>query len=94
LFSWAQWLTPVIPATEETEIGRIVVEGKPKQKVGDPISTKNAVCGGMCLSSSEAGSLSRRNMVQTALGKNMRHCLKNHQSKKGGRHGSSGRVPI
>jgi hypothetical protein len=29
----AQWLMTVIPATQEGEIGRIVVRGQPEQKV-------------------------------------------------------------
>jgi hypothetical protein len=27
--TWVQWLTPVIPASREAEIGRIVVHGSP-----------------------------------------------------------------
>jgi hypothetical protein len=27
---WVQWLTPVIPATQDTEIRRIVVQSQPK----------------------------------------------------------------
>jgi hypothetical protein len=30
----AHWLTAVIPATKEVEIGRIAVQGHPGQKVG------------------------------------------------------------
>jgi hypothetical protein len=36
-----QWLTPVILATQETEIRRIMVQCKPGQKVRDPISKKH-----------------------------------------------------
>jgi hypothetical protein len=32
-FIQAQWFTPVISATQEVEIGRIVILGQPKQKV-------------------------------------------------------------
>jgi hypothetical protein len=37
---WPQWLTSVIPATQEAEIGRMVVLGQPGQKL-DPILTNN-----------------------------------------------------
>jgi hypothetical protein len=30
-----QWLTWVIPATWEVEIGRIIVQGQPRQKVNE-----------------------------------------------------------
>jgi hypothetical protein len=33
LLSWAHWLMPVIPATQEIEIGRIMVQDRPRQKV-------------------------------------------------------------
>jgi hypothetical protein len=31
--TWAQWLTPIIPATWEAEIGKTVVKGQPEQKM-------------------------------------------------------------
>jgi hypothetical protein len=31
--SWVQWFMPIIPATQETEIERILVQGQPRQKV-------------------------------------------------------------
>jgi hypothetical protein len=50
--SWAQWGAPIIPATPESEIQRIVVLGQPRQKSSqDHISTGKTGQGGMCLSS-------------------------------------------
>jgi hypothetical protein len=37
----ALWLTPVIPATSEAEIRRIVVQGQPGQIVHEALSQKN-----------------------------------------------------
>jgi hypothetical protein len=36
-----QWLTPIIPATQEAEIKRIVVQSMPGQIVLEPLSRKN-----------------------------------------------------
>jgi hypothetical protein len=36
------WLTPVIPATEETENRRIMVGGQPEQIVQEALSRKKA----------------------------------------------------
>jgi hypothetical protein len=33
--SQVQWLTPLIPATREAEIGRIMVPGQPEKKVSE-----------------------------------------------------------
>jgi hypothetical protein len=32
----AQWLVPIISATQEREIGRIIVQDHPKQKLAKP----------------------------------------------------------
>jgi hypothetical protein len=34
-YGWAQWLMPVFPATQEVEMGRIVVQGQQGQKVSE-----------------------------------------------------------
>jgi hypothetical protein len=44
MYSGHWWLKPVIPATQEAEIGRIVVQDKFGQKVGEiPISSHTHV---------------------------------------------------
>jgi hypothetical protein len=35
------WLTPVIPATQEAEIRRIMVRSQPRQIVQEPLPQKN-----------------------------------------------------
>jgi hypothetical protein len=37
---WSQWLMPVIPATQEAEIRRIMVRGQPEQIVHQTLSRK------------------------------------------------------
>lgn len=44
----AQWLTQ-IPATQASEIGRLAVQGQPKQKVSEPPSQPTTGHGGACL---------------------------------------------
>jgi hypothetical protein len=36
-----RWITPVILATQEAEIRRIVVQGQPKQRVPNTLSQKH-----------------------------------------------------
>jgi hypothetical protein len=46
-----EWLMPVISATQEVEIRRIVVQGQSGQKFSEAsISTNKAGCGSVCLS--------------------------------------------
>jgi hypothetical protein len=51
----AIWLTPVIPATSEVEIGKIMVQGLPREK-GRPPSQK-ARCAGSACDPSYAGGI-------------------------------------
>jgi hypothetical protein len=43
--SWEQWLEPVILATQEVEIGRIMVRDQSKQRVWEVLSQLMAGCG-------------------------------------------------
>jgi hypothetical protein len=42
-WSWRQWLTPVIPATQEAEIRRMAVRGQPRQIVQETLSWKKPI---------------------------------------------------
>jgi hypothetical protein len=77
--SQVQWLIPVIPTTQEAEIGRITVQGQPRQKVSEtPIPIKKSgVVLGACNPSYIEG-INRRIMVQVGQGKNMRPYSKNN----------------
>jgi hypothetical protein len=33
---WAQWFMPIIPATQEAEIGSLIVQGSPDKKLERP----------------------------------------------------------
>jgi hypothetical protein len=58
---WEQWLTPVIPATLEAEIGRNEIGELPWQKVSEtPISTNSWVWVSTCY----VGDVNRRIEVQ------------------------------
>jgi hypothetical protein len=68
-FSWEQWLTPVILATREAEIRRIMVWGQPGQKVHKtPISINSWAWWHVPVTQATAGSLNRM-AVQGGLGK-------------------------
>jgi hypothetical protein len=66
-----QWLTPVILATQEAEMGRTTVPGQPGQTVQEtPISAeKNWVWWCMHVIPATVGSKNREIVVQTHLGK-------------------------
>jgi hypothetical protein len=64
-------LSPVIPATQETEIRRITVQGWPGQKVPKiPSPPIKAGCGGMHLHLGYMGGINRRIMHQADQDKN------------------------
>jgi hypothetical protein len=46
LWAWAWWLKPIILTTPEVEMGRIVVQGLPGQKVCETLSQPMARCCG------------------------------------------------
>jgi hypothetical protein len=48
--SWLLWLKPIILATWEVEIGRIMIQGQPRQKVSKTPSQPMTGYGGTCLS--------------------------------------------
>jgi hypothetical protein len=61
---------PVILATWEAEIGRIVVQGQSGQKVVETLFQPTAICGAMCLSSQATQETEiRRIMIQASSGK-------------------------
>jgi hypothetical protein len=55
-----EWLTSVIPATKETEIGRITVQGQPRQKVSKTPSQQEMGC---ACNPGYVGGISRKNML-------------------------------
>jgi hypothetical protein len=69
----AHWLMPIVPATQGTEIERIIVPDQPRQKVGKTPSQPMLEPGGVCLSSQLCKRLkerlSRRSKVQAGQGK-------------------------
>jgi hypothetical protein len=69
------WFLPIILATQEVEIGRILVRGQPGQKFNKTPS--------LCLSSSYGGSIHGKIIDQMGLGSNERPYSKNNYSKEG-----------
>jgi hypothetical protein len=91
---WSQmWqLPPIILATWEAKIGRIVVWGQARQKSktpSQPIQNKNTKWGTVARNchASYVTNLNRKITVQVSLGINLRPYFKSNQSKRGGRHG-------
>jgi hypothetical protein len=68
---WAQWLTPVIPVTQEVDIWRTTVWGQPRTNVSKtPISTKKLGVVACTCYLSYVGLISRRITVQVSTRKN------------------------
>jgi hypothetical protein len=77
--SWAWWLIPVIPATQEAEI-RIVIPGQSGQKVPETPSQpikKPCIVAFTC-HPSYMGSITSRNVVRASPGKNSRTYVRNN----------------
>jgi ABC-type microcin C transport system permease subunit YejE len=69
----AQWLTPVILATQEADIRRITVKSKLRQKVPEtPISTNNWALWHAIFQSSYMGNTNRRIAIQSSPSMNTR----------------------
>jgi hypothetical protein len=77
--SHVQWYTPIISATLEVKIGRIVVQGLPGQKVSKiPISTNNLGMFAHACQPSYMGGINRKITDQAGPGQNVRAYLKNN----------------
>jgi hypothetical protein len=64
-----QWLTPVIPATQEFEIRRTVTQGQPRQKVSKSLSQPVSWAWRRISGPSFVGDINRRVKVQAGLAK-------------------------
>jgi hypothetical protein len=84
----------VILATQKAEMGKVAIQGQPRQKVCEitPQLIK-AGLGGTCLSSQLHRSINRKIVIQASSGMRARPYLKNNECKKSWGHGSSDRAP-
>jgi hypothetical protein len=79
-----QWFMSVILATQEVEIRRIMVQGQPRQKVGESPSPPKAGHGDLCLSSQLFKRSKQEDYGPGWTGQKLwRPYPKNNQSKKG-----------
>jgi hypothetical protein len=82
-----QWLKPIVKVTWEVEIGGIVVQSQPGQKVCEsPTSTNGwVVVATACQHPAKLGSTNRRMVVQGGLQNKARPSLIVHKHKRPGR---------
>jgi hypothetical protein len=76
------WLTPVISATQEAEIGRIAVQGQPRQKISKN-TPQQINMSWSCMTNIPAMSEAEgKGSHPSQLGQKMRHYLKNNLKSK------------
>jgi hypothetical protein len=86
-----QWCTPVILATWEAEIGRIMIWGQSGQNIQETPSQLRAVVVPVIPKTVE--SVSRSVTIEASLGKKRDPISKDNPSKTGWRCGSSSKMP-